>query len=68
MLTISNRERIIIAMDEALQLIKSRAEYYNLQNDEEVIELLNKLQVIRADLQQKNDEGYARLAKDMGKD
>lgn len=68
MLGLSNRERIISAMDEALQLIKSRAEYYNLQNDEEVIELLNKLQVIRADLQQKNEEGYAQLAKDMGKD
>ena len=64
MLTISNRERIIIAMDEALQLMKSRADYYNLQNDEEVFELLNKLQAIRTDLQQKNEEGYARLARD----
>ena len=68
MLIMANRERIILAMDEALQLIKGRAEYYNLQNDEEVIELLNKLQTIRTDLQQKNEEGYARLAKDVGKD
>ena len=68
MLNISNRDRIIIAMDEALQLMKGRAEYYNLQYDEEVIELLSKLQTIREDLQQKNAEEYAKLAKAMGKE
>ena len=64
MLNISNRDRMLIAMDEALQLMKGRAEYYNLQYDEEVVELLNKLQTIRADLQQKNNEEYAILERD----
>lgn len=64
MLNISNRDRMLIAMDESLQLMKGRAEYYNLQYDEEVIELLNKLQAIRADLQQKNNKEYAILERD----
>lgn len=68
MLTMANRQRIISAMDEALQLMKGRAEYYNLQNDKEVKELVGKLQDLREELQQKNEEEYAQLAKDNQKE
>lgn len=64
MLTISNRERIIRVLDEAQLLIQGRANYYNLQSDEEVKEIVDKLQAIRTDLQQKNEKEYAQLAKD----
>ena len=64
MLNISNRERIIVAMDETLQLMKDRATYYNLQNKEEVQVLFGKLQSLRDELQQKNDKEYAILERD----
>lgn len=61
MLNISNRDRMVQAMKDARLLIEYRAVYYNLQNDEEVMELLARLEKFQLELQMKSHEDVLKL-------
>ena len=61
MLTISNRDRLYQVVKDARLLIEYQTVYYNLQNDEEVKELLGKMDELLFGLQQKSHEATMEL-------